>query len=104
MTGTRERRNHIGGSGRTPLRGEAVRERDAQMVALHADGKSHAQIAAELGVTKCTVSGALHRHNLREGVHLPPISRSASHKDGNSLIDPNRADKLLRKFTWDAAK
>lgn len=62
-----------------------------------------AEIARRLGCNKAWVSQVLANAGLRPA----PVKRpgKGEHKnkfcsDGSNLKDPNRADKLLRRFSW----
>lgn len=74
-------------------------ERKALVAKLWLEGKSQGQVAAALGpgFTRSMVSGAVKRLGLRRRVD-PALAPNAAQPD------PSRADRLLRKFSWEAAE
>lgn len=74
-----------------------------QIIALRRDEKlTNNEIVARLGCKAAWVSQVLTRAG------LSPVRRQNEHRnkvcmDGGNLADPNRADKLLRRFSWEEA-
>lgn len=73
-----------------------------QIIALRGEGLTNNQIVARLGCKKAWVSQVLTRHGLA-AVQRPNEHRNKVCMDGGNLSDPNRADKLLRRFSWEQA-
>lgn len=78
-----------------------------RILTLDAQGLSDDEIAAAVGVSRGAVAGILHRKRipLREPTNGNAPKRVGNgHTEGQSLIDPNRADKLLRRFSWEVSE
>ncbi len=61
------------------------------------EGLTGAEIARRLGCSKVRVSQVVGSEGVKV---LPPVHRNKICFDGANLKDPNRADKLLRRFSW----
>lgn len=73
-----------------------------QIIAQRREGLTNNEIALRLGCKKAWVSQVLARAG------LPAVRQANEHRnkvcmDGANLSDPNRADKLLRRFSWEQA-
>lgn len=67
-----------------------------QIVAQFQGGATIPEICERLNITKDWVVRTLRRRGL-----LGTVERPKGHMSGASLADPNRADRALRKFSWD---
>lgn len=72
-------------------------ERKALVAKMWLDGKSQGQVAAALGpgFNRSMISGVVKRLGLQR--RQQPIQLAAN----TNQPDPNRADRLLRKFSWE---
>jgi hypothetical protein len=62
---------------------------------LYGAGVQHRVIAERLGITL---------HRVRKALEASDIRRpTPGNFEGQNLSDPNRADKLLRRFSWEAS-
>lgn len=72
------------------------------IVAMHGSGKTREQIAAEVG---CSIGYVT---EVRRDKGLTPLrtipARAQGALLGQNLEDPNRADKLLRRFSWESGQ
>ena len=76
----------------------------ADIVRLHKAGWTGAAIARELGCSQVWVSEVRERNGLRPKKRARgPRSTNPRHVSfgGNDLADPKRADKLLRRFSFE---
>jgi hypothetical protein len=69
-----------------------------QIVALHGEKLAEGAIAARLGITTAYVVRVL-----REAGCLKSTSARHASFSGANLADPNRADRALRRFSWEQA-
>jgi DNA-directed RNA polymerase specialized sigma24 family protein len=70
--------------------------RAAEVLALNEVGKSHGEIGDALGLSRGTVAGIIFRS---VGQRRPSF-----HDGVSNLAEPNRADRLLRKFSWEGGE
>lgn len=71
-----------------------------QILALHHnEALSMKQIAERLGCSKVRVHQVL-----RDAGIARSVGRTMAAKTGDNLGDPKRADKLLRRFSWETAE
>lgn len=69
-----------------------------EIIALRRDeGLTGVEIARRLGCTKARVSQVVGSAGVKA---VAPVPRNNVCFDGANLKDPNRADKLLRRFSW----
>lgn len=74
-----------------------------RIVEMHHAGKTREEIAEAIGCSIGYVTEVRRDKGLSQArKRSPPIPRSGGHESGQSLADPNRADKLLRRFSWQA--
>jgi hypothetical protein len=69
-----------------------------RIVELHHLGKTPRQIAAALGCSITVVGDVLVAVGIKRRAHTTFAALR-----GENLTDPNRADRLLRKFSWEDA-
>lgn len=81
----------------TPRRVRLNRPAPEAIIALHHSGKGGPQIAAELDCPDRWVRAALKAARIARDAN-----RTRASINGDSLADPKRADRLLRRFSWES--